>query len=1062
MGSSILGSIFGWGASGLARSRQRPLARATAVALKLVLILLTLLILACPRLAHAAGEPGPESSTATLAGRVVDESGGVVRRVEVVIVDPATGLERKTETSERGEFVFPGLPPARYQLTAQHDGFAPLQVPDVVLHVNDEAVLHLTLEVSPIGEAVVVQANSVRVNSSPAVNTVIDRQLVGRLPLNGRNLQSLVWLVPGVVRTSGFGYGQFAANGQRDNANYVSIDGASANISAALTLSAGGGLLAASSLGTTSNLISIDALEDMRIQTSSYAAEFGRTPGAQVAIRSRSGTNQFRGAAFEYFRHDALDANDWFANSANVKQAELRHHQFGGVLGGPVVKNRAFFFGAYEGLRLHQSIATVTVVPTRRAREIAAPALQPLLRAFPMPNTDWESGLRGEHRTSISMPARLDAASLRLDYFHGPRLTVFGRYNQAPAKFTIPEEWNAAARLLHTDRTRTITGGIHATLSPRLHNELRVNYSSDERAESTAITALDGAVPLERSDVLPRPGSGSIFWALFFDNVARVHLIDGVGARARQINIVDNLTAIAGGHQIKLGVDIRHTALRLYGSDYNQALSFNTDAEIVNGIAQTAFIEAQNPRAPRMRNYSAYAQDTWHVTPALTLTYGVRWDANPAPYDGEGRQPFVLRGVEDSAPARVEPLPEGEPLYRTRWWNFAPRVGASYLLAEERPGWSTVLRGGVGVFYDLGNAAALWAFDRNPPFVSNVLRSNVRYPLSAADAAAPPLTPAPGTPLSITAIDPDLRLPYTWQWNAAVEQSLGPHQTLTAAYVGAAGRSLLQRQYFIQMPGAPSVSGGLITSEGTSAYRALQLKFERRMSHGLQAMAFYSWAHAQDAQSDDINVSADLKLWGDADFDVRHSFAAGLTYDLPNPRRPALNVLLGNWGFDATVRASSAFPFTPRGPVLVFSDGTHASILPDLVPGKPIWIADPSAAGGRRVNPAAFKVPADGQQGNAGRNRLRGFPFSQVDVALRRSFRLRDPVRLSFRVEAFNVLNHPNFLNPLAANRVGQLNFGRSTQMANRGFGGLQGPALQQFYESGGPRSMQMSLRLEF
>ena len=431
-----------------------------------------------------------------------------------------------------------------------------------------------------------------------------------------------------------------------------------------------------------------------------------------------------------------------------MEQAELRHHQFGGVLGGPVVKNRAFFFGAYEGLRLRQPIATVTVVPSRRAREIAAPALQPLLRAFPMPATDRaglrEEGLQGEHRASVPMPARLDAASVRLDYFHGPRLTVFGRYNQAPSEFTIPEEWNAASRKLHTDRTRTITGGLHAALSTRLHNELRVNYSSDARVESTTIVALDGAVPLERSDVLSAPGS--IFWGLFFNSAARVHLTDELGARARQVNIVDHLTAIAGGHQIKLGVDIRHTALRLYGSDYTQALHFDTEADIVSGIARVAFLEAQTPRAPRMRNYSAYVQDTWHVTPAVTLTYGVRWDANPAPFDGEGRRPFVLRGFDDSETARVTPLPEGESLYRTRWWNFAPRVGASYQLAERRPGWATVLRGGAGVFYDLGNAATLWAFDMNPPFVSNVLRWNVRYPLSAADAAAPPLMPAPGTP----------------------------------------------------------------------------------------------------------------------------------------------------------------------------------------------------------------------------------------------------------------------------------------------------------------------------
>lgn len=1060
-----------------------------------VFAILILLILASPRPVLAARDGRTEgrterrtegrtegraeaSSSATLAGRVVDESGGVVRRVEVVIVDPDTGLERRTETAERGEFVFPGLPPASYQLTAQHDGFAPLQVPDVVLQVNDEAVLLLTLRVSPIGEAVVVEASSVRVNSSASVNTVIDRQLVERLPLNGRSLQALIWLVPGVVRTSGLGYGQFAANGQRDNANYVSIDGASANVSAGQTLSAGGGLLATSPLGTTSNLISLDALEDVRIHTSSYSPEFGRTPGAQVAIRSRSGTNQLHGVAFEYFRHDALDANDWFANAKDVEQAELRHHQFGGVLGGPVVKNRAFFFGAYEGLRLRQPVATVTIVPSRRAREIAAPGLQPLVRAFPEPTTDWGTGLeragleregvdpeglQAEHTASIPMPARLDAASLRLDYHHGPRLTVFGRYNHAPSRFTIPEEWNAATRTLHTNRTRTLTGGIQAALSTRLHNELRVNYSSDARVESTSMVSFDGAVAPDRSDLLPT--NDSMFWGLFFNSAARVHLSGDIGARAWHVNVVDHMTAIVGGHQIKLGVDVRHTALRLDGRGYNQALNFDTEADFVNGIARVAFIEAQASRAPRMRNYSAYVQDTWRATPRVTLTYGVRWDANPAPFDGAGRRPFVLRGLDDESTTRVIPLPEGESLYRTRWWNFAPRVGASYQLTGRQPDWATVLRGGAGLFYDLGNAATLWAFDRNPPFVSNIIRTNVPYPLSAEDAAAPPMVPTPGSFLNITAIDPELRLPYTWQWNAAVAQSLGRHQTLTVTYLGAAGRHLLQREYFLQLPALPSVAGGLTTSDGTSAYRALQMKFDRRMSHGLQAVASYSWAHAQDAQSDDINVHEDRRLWGDADFDVRHSFAAGLTYDLPTPHRLdrlALTSLLSNWGIDATVRASSAYPFTPRAATQVLFDGTLAATLPDSVPGQPIWIADPEAAGGRRVNPAAFAPPPFGQHGNAGRNRVRGFPFSQVDLALRRSFRLRDPLRVSFRIEAFNVLNHPNFLNPLARDRLGDLNFGRATQMANRGFGSVQGPILQQFYESGGPRSMQLSLRLEF
>jgi hypothetical protein len=185
-------------------------------------------------------------------------------------------------------------------------------------------------------------------------------------------------------------------------------------------------------------------------------------------------------------------------------------------------------------------------------------------------------------------------------------------------------------------------------------------------------------------------------------------------------------------------------------------------------------------------------------------------------------------------------------------------------------------------------------------------------------------------------------------------------------------------------------------------------------------------------------------------------------YDLPQPRHPALSQVFGHWGLDATLRASSAYPFTPRGPAIVRSDGTLGSILPNLVPGVPIWMTDPTVAGGQRLNPSAFTLPPAGQQGDVGRNQVRGFPFSQIDLALRRAFRLSDRLRLSFRAEAFNVLNHPNFLNPSPNDRLGTVNFGRTTQMANRGFGGVQGPALQQAYESGGPRSMQLSLRVEF
>jgi hypothetical protein len=677
-----------------------------------------------------------------------------------------------------------------------------------------------------------------------------------------------------------------------------------------------------------------------------------------------------------------------------------------------------------------------------------------LLQAFPVAETDRGTALQDHYTAAVSIPARLDATSVRVDAFVRPRVTLFGRVNVSPSTITTNDTWNAALVKPNDDRTRTFTAGMNTELSVRMYHELRVNYSSNARTWEGEIGTLGGASPLRRSDLLPTPG---VFWGLFLDGSTNVWVADESGALQRQLNVVDSLTAIAGAHQIKLGVDLRHLTLRIDGEGYTQAMTFATEDQIVSGIG-AAYITQSIPRTPVLRSYSAYAQDTWRVAPSLTLTYGVRWDANPAPYDRDGGRPFVLRG-SDLSTKRVMQLPENEPLYATRWWNLAPRVGVSYRLAERRPGWDTVLRGGAGLFYDLGNSSPLWAFDANPPFTMSVTRFPVRYPLSAADAA-PPLT---GIPATMVAVDPSLRLPYTWQWNAAVAQSLGQAQTLTVTYVGAAGRRLLQRRYFDTLAVTPAHTGGsLITSDSTSAYRALQLQFQRRLSKGLQALASYSWAHAQDAQSDDLNVVDDEARWGDADFDVRHSVAAALSYDLPGPRHRTLSRLLGQWGIDTTLRASSAYPFTPRGPTIRLSDGTLVATLPNLVPGAPIWLDDPGAAGGRRLNPAAFTLPAQGQQGNVGRNQLRGFPFSQVDLAIRRAFRLHDRLRLSFRAEAFNVLNHPNFMNPSTDDRLGSPNFGRATRMANRGFGGVQGPALQQFYESGGPRSMQVSLRLEF
>ena len=300
-----------------------------------------------------------QSSTASLNGTAVDESGAVVPGVEVTVINTGTGLLRRATTGPQGFYAFPVLPPGSYVVKASHEGFNVVEVKDVVLHVGDRVVLPIKLRVGAVAQTITVEGGAPLLNTeSPAVSTVIDRRFVENLPLNGRSFSTLIELTPGVVLTRGsVQTGQFSVNGQRSTSNAFIIDGVSANVGISAfggVGPAGGSMPAYSAQGTTSNLVSIDAMEEFRIQTSTFSAEFGRQPGAQVSVVTRSGTNQFHGTLFEYFRNDKLDGNDWFANSRNIEKAALRLNDFGGVIGGPIVKDKTFFFFSYEGLRLRQ------------------------------------------------------------------------------------------------------------------------------------------------------------------------------------------------------------------------------------------------------------------------------------------------------------------------------------------------------------------------------------------------------------------------------------------------------------------------------------------------------------------------------------------------------------------------------------------------------------------------------------------------------------------------------------------------------------------------------------
>ena len=1053
-----------------------------------------------------------QSATGTLSGTVVDPNGAAIPGANITITETATGIQRTATTNDDGHFTIPLLKPSTYTLLVAHDGFATAEVRDLVLNVSDQRALRIPLKTGDINETVNVTGEAPLINESPTVGTVVDRQFVGNIPLNGRSFQSLISLAPGVVvtKTSVTENGQFSVNGQRANANYFTVDGVSANIG--ITAGSNNGQSVSGTIpgfsvsGSTSNLVSVDALQEFKILTSTFAAEFGRSPGGQIQIVTRSGTNRFSGMFFEYFRNDALDATDWFVNAnPQLKKSPLRHNDFGAVVSGPLLlprfgegkswydgRNRTFFFFSYEGLRLRLPFFAVTDVPSRAARQAAPAAIKPLLDAFPLPTgADRVNGL-ADFAATYADPSTLNATSLRIDHAVNSRLNIFGRYNHAPSS---SEQRGANLSSLNTVnfvqiKTQTFTVGGTFMVSPQVNNEVRFNYSRNQGTSLFQPDNLGGAVP---------PGDGTLFPAPFSSGNALIFFQIAQGGRnalltvgslsnnlQRQINLVNNLSILKGPHQLKFGVDYRRMSPVYVQREYGQTISFTgvlgatglaSPGTVLSGIAQVAVAAAQDSNTAFFTNFSAYGQDTWKVTPRLTLTYGLRWDVNPPPH---AEKPLITATGLDN-PATFALAPVGTPLYETKYGNFAPRVGLAYQLSRN-PGWETIVRGGFGVFYDFGTGHignALNSF----PYSRSKTTTLTPYPLSATVATPPPFSLDQTFTNRIFVADPNLELPRTYQWNITVDQSLGASQMVSAAYVGAKGRRLLRFEEYAN-PNPKFNFVDVMRNTASSDYQSFQFQFQRRLSKGLQALVSYTLGKSLDnVSSDSVLLTPNERIdpqrdRGPSDFDVRHLLSGAVTYNLPAPAWGAVgNAVLRGWAIDTIITARSASPVN-----VTYSRnigfGTF-SFRPDLVPGIPLDLDDPSAPGGRRFNNAvvvipgntrpqvgAFLPPVENRQGTLGRNALRGFPLHQVDFALRREFGLSERWKLQLRGEMFNLFNHPNFADPsgvLLSGNSANTAFGKSPSMFGRslGSGGLLG-GFSPLYQIGGPRSIQLVLKLSF
>jgi hypothetical protein len=1035
-----------------------------------------------------------QSTNASLTGRITDPSKAVIADAKVAAINVGTNLSYETATNSSGEYSLTNLPPDFYRIEIQKTGFKKLIKPDVILHVQDVLEISFEMAIGSASDSITVESGAPLLNAESAtVSTVVDRAFVEDIPLNGRSFQTLILLTPGVVVTTTAlnDQGQFSVNGQRRDANYFTVDGVSANFGVTgffpLLQSGSGALPALTAWGGTNSLVSVDALQEFRIQTSSFAPEFGRTPGGQVSIVTRSGTNQFHGTLFEYFRNDVLDAKDWFTNFNHLQKPAERQNDFGGVFGGPVFKDKTFFFFSYEGLRLRQPVAQTTSVPDAASRQQAPAAMQPFLNAYPIANgAELGSGL-AQFNASYSNPSSLNAYSIRLDHIINSKLNLFARYDYAPsdldqrgAPFTLTA---LSTRNLGDSAVHTFTVGIIQLIKPQITNELRANYSNHRLSNDYDLDDFGGAVPLPDSLLFPPGLSSKDNGFLFFINGAGEY---GKGKAAtdeqRQINLVDDLSVTISSHQLKFGGDYRWLAPFSSPFSYRPFVQFLGVAcppaptscagyalsGTAPGAASTtaAFAQPSTFQAAALlsQNFSFYGQDTWKITPRFTVTYGLRWDINP-PLKGKNAasDPFAV-GLNN--PATIALAPRGTPLYDTAYGNVAPRVGVAYQLRQAANS-STVLRGGFGMFYDLGQGT-LGGATGSFPFSASRNLSFVPFPLSAENAAPPAFTTNPPVP-NIVVADPHLTLPRTYQWNVALEQSLGSSQSFSLTYIGAIGRDLLRvTNLFNPNPNFQFVS--LTNNSATSDYHALQLKFQRRLSRGLQALASYSFSHSIDIASTDssassVNTPAALAAphidRGDSDFDIRHSFTAGVTYDLPAPgSQKFVRAAFGGWSLDSFILGRSAPPVNVVG-ATAFVAGVALAPRPNLVPDVLLELFGSQYPGGKILNKAAFTAAPTGTQGNFGRNVLRGFGATQADVAFQRQFRLTERFDLRFRSEFFNIFNHPNFGGPI--NTLTSPLFGQSTQTlaGSLGSGGANG-GFSPLYQIGGPRSIQLALKLQF
>ncbi|MBI4469891.1 MAG: TonB-dependent receptor [Acidobacteria bacterium] len=985
-------------------------------------------------------------------GVVRDQAGAVLPGVTLTLKNLATGIQSVQMSDAAGFYVFVNLNTGEYSVTASLTGFKTGTETGFRIMAGETTRVDIGLEVGEVREVVTVEAQPPLTNpTSSQLSLVLSTRTVTDLPLIGRDFSRLGLLSPGVTTEGQGGIGQYSVNGQRSTTNTFLVDGTDVNNP--FWNVAGSG-----ALGTATPFASIDGIQEYRIMTSTFSAEYGRTSGSVATVVTKSGTNGFHGSAFEFLRNDALNANNYFANANRVRKVPLRFNDFGGSLGGPIVKNRTFFFALAEFSRENRSGFFTGQTVSLAARQTAVPAIQPLLRFLGEPTGRDLLNAQGvptgfaelnfvttDRRRENDLQFRVDHKISSSDVIYYRQTVSWGPRTEFGSLYP--------GNLLQVNDYRNMSGTLteNHVFSPHVVNEFRFgwnrqrNFFGAENADSDIL----------QRDAVGRPANPrfSVSGTSFF--------FGGLGPVRQATNVfqwTDNLTITHNRHLIKTGVDIRRTHVNQSNNQtYYGSYTFpSVTAFLQNNPTQFSAVRGILENGPRYTSIGIYAQDDFRIRPNLTLNLGLRYELNRVITEVNGRIANLSPENDFAAAVAVPGLAhEGDHN------NFAPRVGWSW---DIRGNQKTVLRGGFGVFYDVG--PGFWGsmdLTTNPPFrfTPLITGADARYPVDESL-----LNPARAIRSAVRLVPQHNRNPYVYQWNLTLEREVYANASVTMAYIGSRGIKLYRlRQVNTRNPatGQPinPLYSQLVVSENSaqSVYHSLQLSYNHRFSRGLNVQASYTYGHSIDDSSgynfyasapsiasNPNNLRAERANSG---FDIRHNFIVNYLYDLPIP------ILIGparffanGWSLSGITSVRTGLPYTIF--LGVDNAGTGLIAASSISPQRPNYTGQPIYLGDRQgpnnmLNRNAFLSPPPGQFGNLGRNTLRGPGFMNFDFALLKNTRLTESCNLQFRAEFFNLFNHANFGVPTNVSLTTPPSvFGFSTTTANN------------------PREIQFGLKLLF